>query len=162
MPDDDLLPGGGYSPHDPFDAWDIKPMDPGMQGPGLITPDGEIMPGGGRVAKPKPKQSKKCRGKCEENIARQKQDRHVDGTKENAREVENGKPRSTFADRETADRLTREAWDKGSPVRGDPNRREFDFGRPIGKHAKGGTQSRVRVHKGGTGIHGTPVGPTTP
>jgi hypothetical protein len=112
--------------------------------------------------KKKKKKDEQCpTGTCPPTpkISRQKQDRHVEGTKENKQAIENGTPKSTFKDRETADRLTKEAWEKGTPVPNRPGVRDYDFGRPVGNAPGGGTQSTVRVHESSTGIHGHPSGP---
>ena len=74
--------------------------------------------------------------------------------------TKNGDPKYTFPDRSSADRLTREACEKGSPLKRRPNVGEFDFQRPIGKHPNGGYQTRERVHSSKSGIHGHPSGPT--
>jgi RHS repeat-associated protein len=96
-------------------------------------------------------------------IARQRQDGHVEGTPQHRNRVKEGKPTSTFDSREIADQLTQEAWQNGSTVRNRPNLREYDFGRPVGKGPRGGSQSRVRVHQDASGrIHGHPSGPETP
>lgn len=65
-------------------------------------------------------------------------------------------------DRAEADRITQEAWDKGTPVPGRPSVRDYDTRRQIGQDSKRGGQTRVRVHEGADGsIHGHPQGPET-
>lgn len=93
-------------------------------------------------------------------IADQKQDGHVKGTPQHGNRVKSGKPTSTFdGDRVEADRLTQEAWKKGTPVPGRPGVRDYDFGRRIGTGPNGDGQSKVRVHQDGQGrIHGHPAG----
>jgi hypothetical protein len=108
-----------------------------------------------------------CTGECPPaapEIADQKQDGHVKGTPQNKNREKQGKPTSTFdGDRQEADDLTQEAWQKGTPVPGRPNVKDHDFGRPIGKGPGGGSQTKVRVHQGNDGrIHGHPAGPETP
>jgi len=97
------------------------------------------------------------------SISHQKQNGHVKGTLEHKRRLAANKATSTFTDRETADRLTKETWEKGIPVKGNTNRRDYDFGKPIGEGPNGGTQSRVRAHMDDKGrLHGHPVGPVNP
>jgi hypothetical protein len=108
-----------------------------------------------------------CTGECQPaapEIAGQKQDGHVKGTAQNKNREKQGKPTSTFdGDRQEADDLTQEAWQKGAPVQGRPNVKDHDFGRPIGTGPSGGSQTKVRVHQGNDGrIHGHPAGPETP
>lgn len=83
------------------------------------------------------------------------------GTPQNKNREKQGKPTSTFnGDREEADELTQEAWQKGKPVPGRPNVKDHDFGRPVGTGPNGGSQTKVRVHQGNDGrIHGHPAGP---
>ncbi|WP_369657131.1 hypothetical protein [Variovorax sp. V213] len=97
-------------------------------------------------------------------ISRQKQNGHVKGTPQNTNRIKQGKPTSTFSgDAAEADRLTQEAWQKGTPVPGRPGVRDYDFLQPIGTGPKGGGQSIVRVHQDASGnIHGHPAGPETP
>jgi hypothetical protein len=96
-------------------------------------------------------------------IARQKQDGHIAGTAQNTNRLRQGKPTSTFdGTADEADALTREAWERGSPVPDRPDIREYDFGRPVGKGPNGGGQSVVRVHKDQKDrIHGHPSGRET-
>ncbi len=98
------------------------------------------------------------------SIARQKQDGHIAGTPQYKNRIKQGKPTSVFSgSREEADKLVEEAWTKGSSVKGDPNVRDFDFGRPVGTGPNGGLQSKVRVHMDSGGLkHGHPAGPETP
>ena len=97
-------------------------------------------------------------------ISRQKQDGHVQGTPQNQNRLKQGKPTSTFdGNSAQADALTQEAWDKGTLVPGRPGVRDYNFGRPIGRGPRGGSQSTVRVHQDSAGnIHGHPSGPETP
>jgi hypothetical protein len=103
---------------------------------------------GGHVPKVKPQ------------ISRQKQSSHVKGTPEYKNRVKQGKPTSAFDNWEDAEKYTQEAWEKGKPVPGQPNKRDYDFGHPVGTGPNGGTQSIVRVHQDQAGrIHGHPKGP---
>lgn len=107
-----------------------------------------------------------CHGACQPpapEIAGQKQDGHVKGTPQSKNREKQGKPTSTFdGDRQEADDLTQEAWQKGTPVPGRPNVKDHDFGRPVGTGPNGGRQTKVRVHQGNDGrIHGHPAGPET-
>lgn len=97
-------------------------------------------------------------------ISRQKQDGHIRQTPQHQNRVKQGKPTSTFnGDAAEADRLTQEAWARGTPVPGRPGVRDHDFGRPIGTGPRGGNQSIVRVHQDADGrIHGHPSGPEKP
>lgn len=88
-------------------------------------------------------------------INRQKQDGHIKGTPQHANRVKSGKYTSTFDDPAAADQLTREAWEKGSPVKGHPESREFDFGRRVGTSPGGDAETKVRVSIDKQGkIHG--------
>lgn len=92
-------------------------------------------------------------------ISTQKQAGHVKGTSQYKNRVKQGKSTSVFENAQDAERYTIEAWEKGTPVKGRPNVKEYDFGRPIGTGPKGGTQNRVRVHIDKEGrIHGHPSG----
>jgi hypothetical protein len=94
------------------------------------------------------------------NINPPKQLEHVKGTREYLNRIKRRQPTSYFDDAKTAEQLSREAWQKGRLIPGRPNVREYDFGRPIGTGPKGGTQTRVRVHKNTKEeIHGHPAGP---
>lgn len=93
-------------------------------------------------------------------INKQKQAGHIKGTPQYNNRIKQGKPTSAFNDAESANQLTKIAWEKGKPVPGRPGVREFDFKQPIGTGPKGGTQSKVRVHQDANGsIHGHPSGP---
>jgi hypothetical protein len=96
-------------------------------------------------------------------IARQKQDGHIAGTAQHGNRLRQGKPTSIFdGTSNEADLLTREAWDKGAPVPGRTDVREYDFGRRVGRGPNGGGQSVVRVHKDQQDrIHGHPSGRET-
>ncbi len=90
------------------------------------------------------------------NINKQKQDGHVKGTRQAENRLKQGKKTSLFPDRETADKLTQEAWEKGKPHGNRLNVREYDFGKPVNDRG----QTRVRVHQDKKGeIHGHPAGP---
>jgi len=93
-----------------------------------------------------------------------KQKGHIHGTKEHANRVKQGNPTSTFADVDKALTYTTIAWQRGTPVKGNPDVRDYEFGKPIGFAPKGGTQSKVRVHRAPSTntIHGHPAGPVTP
>ena len=58
-------------------------------------------------------------------INRQKQDGHIKGTPQYQNRVKGQKPTSTWLDGEDADALTLEAWNKGTPVAGNPNRTQL-------------------------------------
>jgi hypothetical protein len=96
-------------------------------------------------------------------IARQKQDGHIAGTAQNGNRLRQGKPTSTFdGASDEADALTQEAWEKGTPVAGRTDVRDYDFGRRVGTGPDGGGQSCVRVHKDRLDrIHGHPSGQET-
>jgi hypothetical protein len=108
------------------------------------------MTGGGGNAGPAP---------VDPPISRQKQDAHIKGTREYNRRIANGRPTSTWDDPTQADDLTREAWRRGTEVKGNPRMRELDFGRRVGTSPTGRAQTRVRVHEGKGRIHGHPSGP---
>ncbi|MDQ4032634.1 MAG: hypothetical protein M3332_10355 [Actinomycetota bacterium] len=96
-------------------------------------------------------------------ISKQKQAGHVKGTPQYNNRVKQGKKTSHFDDAEQADRLTREAWEKGTPTRPDGKVREFDFGRRVGTGPNGGEQTKVKTHMDDNGmIHGHPTGPESP
>jgi RHS repeat-associated protein len=97
-------------------------------------------------------------------ISAQKQAGHILNTPQYLNRIKQNKPTSTFPDKKTAEKLTREAYEKGTPVPGRPQMTEYDFGYPVGTAPdRLSTQSRVRVSKDAEGrIHGYPSGPTTP
>lgn len=89
-----------------------------------------------------------------------KQREHIYGNRAYVNRVKQGTPTSAFYDLPSALRYTKEAWNRGTPVRGNPNVRELEFGHPVGIGPRGeGTQSRVRVHRGRKGIHEHLAGP---
>lgn len=93
-------------------------------------------------------------------INQQKQQGHILDTPQYKNRVKHGTPTSYFNSAEEAIELVTKAWEKGSPVPGRPNVRDFDFGQPIGTGPSGGPQTKVRVHMDNNGIiHGHPVGP---
>ena len=98
-------------------------------------------------------------GEGELPISRQKQDGHIRGTDEYKNRIKLGKDTSTWDDPEEADDLTREAWEKGEPVKGKPHQREFDVGRRVGPGPDGKPQTGVRAHKGKGRLHGHPAYP---
>jgi RHS repeat-associated protein len=90
----------------------------------------------------------------------EKQLEHVYGTRAWANRVKQGTPTSAFFDLPSAVRYTTEAWYSGTPVKGNPNVRDFEFGKPIGVGPRGGYQTAVRVHRNAENlIHGHPRGP---
>ncbi|APU18756.1 hypothetical protein [Actinoalloteichus sp. GBA129-24] len=94
-------------------------------------------------------------------ISTQKQARHVLGTREYAQRKDGPHGESAFFDVESADRLGREAWEKGLPA-GKQRRhvRDYDFGYPIGVDGQGCYQTRVRAHLDRKGrLHAHPSGP---
>lgn len=94
-----------------------------------------------------------------QKISPQKQAGHVKGTPQYNNRVKAGKPTSYFDDAVSAESLTQEAWQKGAPVPGRPNVRDYDFGKPIGTGTGGGKVTKVRVHMDSKGrIHGHPKG----
>jgi RHS repeat-associated protein len=96
---------------------------------------------------------------CPPGISRQKQDQHVQGTREYQERLNNGTPTSSFASRSEADAYAQHSWDNGTPVPGRPNVRDYEYGQPVGRGPRGGWQTRVRVHMDGTGrIHAHPAG----
>lgn len=95
-------------------------------------------------------------------INRQKQAGHIPGTAQAANRAKQNKPTSLFndTDQETVDAFVREAYNKGTPVAGRPNLRDFEFDEFIGVDVNGASQQRIRVHMDGSGnIHGHPAGP---
>ena len=93
----------------------------------------------------------------------QQQQGHIRGTPQYRRRLADGKPTSYFHDERSANRYTYDAWYRGTPVRGNPRVREYDFGHPVGVGPRGGHQTRVRVHMDNDGhVHGHPSGPETP
>ncbi|HSV68027.1 MAG TPA: hypothetical protein VLJ59_19315 [Mycobacteriales bacterium] len=117
-----------------------------------------------RKPKPRPKTPQAPTPPKPDPIRRvsQQQQGHIFGTPQYKRRLADGKPTSYFHDERSANKYTYEAWYKGKPVKGDPRKREHDFGHPVGVGPKGGTQSRVRVHMDNKGeVHGHPSGPET-
>jgi hypothetical protein len=93
-------------------------------------------------------------------VSKQKQNAHVVGTVEYQRRVDRNEPTSAFDSYAEAEKYSRYAWEHGTPVAGDPNRRDYTFNKPVGRGPKGGWQTTVRVHMDGSGrIHGHPKGP---
>ncbi len=92
-------------------------------------------------------------------ISTQKQRGHVPGTPQYKQRIKDQKATSTFFREDQAVELTRRAWANGSPVRNQANKRDFEFGFPVGRGTRGGFQTKVRVHIDKKGrIHGHPVG----
>ncbi|MEN9855026.1 MAG: hypothetical protein RLZZ157_152 [Pseudomonadota bacterium] len=91
----------------------------------------------------------------------QKQAGHVRGTAQNANRIKQGKATSSFYGHGSGEMATRIAHERGTPVRGRPNVKEYDFGVGVGSGPNGGTQTRVRVHESPrtNKIHGHPSGP---
>lgn len=104
--------------------------------------------------------NKKKKKNKEPEIAKQKLAGHIPGTPQHTNRVKQGKATSTFFDKNSAERLTREAFNKGKIVPGRKNVREYNFGKPVGTGPNGGIQTRVRAHQDSKGrIHGHPAGP---
>lgn len=96
-------------------------------------------------------------------INQQKQAGHVPGSPQYSNRTAQGKPTSAFFGDQSAEIATRIAEERGVPVLGRPNVKEYNFGIGIGTGPNGGIQTRVRVHTSpSTGeIHGHPSGPET-
>lgn len=95
-------------------------------------------------------------------ISSQKQNAHVSGTKESQRRVDNGTPTSTFDDRATADKLTRDTVATGSSSVDSAGTTTYkkDYGERVGSGPNGGDQTQVKVHQDSKGVcHGHPCGP---
>jgi len=94
-------------------------------------------------------------------INQQKQAGHIPGSPQHVNRCKQGKPTSTFHGERSGEMATRIANQRGTPVPGRPNVKEYDFGVGVGTGPNGGTQTRVRVHTSPkTGqIHGHPSGP---
>ncbi len=96
-------------------------------------------------------------------ISDQKQAAHNPGTRENKRRVEQGKPTSTFNDAKEGLELTHDTHATGAADPRRPDQKIKDYGKPIGKGARGGDQTQVRVHQDKKGrIHCHPDGPEQP
>jgi len=95
------------------------------------------------------------------SINSQKQAGHVPGTPQNVNRVKQGKPTSTFFGQQSGEMATQIANERGAPIPGRPNVKEYDFRTAVGVGPNGGAQTRVRVHTSPkTGeIHGHPSGP---
>lgn len=91
----------------------------------------------------------------------QKQAGHIPGTPQHKNRLKQGKDTSSFFGKESGERATQIAHQRGTPVPGRPNVKEYDFGASVGTGPKGGAQTRVRVHESPkTGeIQGHPAGP---
>jgi len=93
------------------------------------------------------------------HVSRQKQDRHVHGTSEYQKRIARGEPTSAFNNRHEADAYAMHAWHNGTPVPGHPNKRDFEYGVPVGRGPNGGWQTKVRVHiDDKDGLHAHPAG----
>lgn len=92
-------------------------------------------------------------------VSKQKQARHVLGTREYAERIRSEDGGSAFFDAESAHRLTMQTWFSGTPSKR-PYVRDRDFGVPVGVSSSGRYQTRVRVHLDRKGrLHGHPSGP---
>lgn len=102
-------------------------------------------------------------GRAIPRINQQKQAGHVPGTPQHSNRTAQGKPTSAFFGDQSGEIATRIAEERGVPVPGRPNVKEYNFGIGIGTGPNGGIQTRVRVHTSpSTGeIHGHPSGPET-
>lgn len=93
-------------------------------------------------------------------INEQKQAGHEPGTPQNENRTKQGKATSTFTDAKEGRDLTHDTHATGTSDPKFPNQKTKDYGRPVGKGANGGDQTRVRVHEDSKGkIHGHPDGP---
>ncbi len=93
-------------------------------------------------------------------INQQKQAGHVAGTPENKNRLKQGKSTSTFNDAKEGEDLTRDTHATGDIDPKFPNQKIKECDRPIGRGARGGKQSKFRVHEDSKGkIHGHPDGP---
>lgn len=97
-------------------------------------------------------------------IKRLKQREHIPGTPEyrNRRAqllAQKKAPQSAWSVPESeANRLTYEAWNKGKPVPGQPNKRQLETGTVVGHTGRGQPQTAVRVHiDQDAQIHGHPA-----
>ncbi|MFG1603855.1 hypothetical protein [Actinoplanes sp. NPDC049265] len=94
-----------------------------------------------------------------ERISQQQQG-HIRGTPQYELRIQQGKPTSYFETEREANLYTYEAWYKGTPVNGNPNIRELDFGHKVGSGYYGGYQTRVTAVMDSQGhVHGYPSGP---
>ena len=102
-------------------------------------------------------------GQAMPRIGYQKQAGHVPGSPQYNNRIAQGKPTSAFFGNQSGEIATRIAEERGMPVPGRPNVKEYNFGIGIGTGPGGGIQTRVRVHTSpSTGeIHGHPSGPET-
>ncbi len=102
-------------------------------------------------------------GRAIPRINQQKQAGHLPGTPQYSNRTAQGKPTSAFFGDQSGEIATRIAEERGVPVPGRPNVKEYNFGIGIGTGPNGGIQTRVRVHTSpSTGeIHGHPSGPET-
>jgi RHS repeat-associated protein len=90
-------------------------------------------------------------------ISRQKQNKHVKGTKEHAQTTE---PKSVFASKEKADYFVEEAYKRGTLIRDKDGQKiiDFVFDEVVGVDYRGRPQGKVRVHVGKDHMHGHPAG----
>ena len=73
--------------------------------------------------------------------------------------LEAKKPTSVFTGEGSGIYLTQMAWAEGKPIKGNPNKKEHNFGVTTGFGPNGGAQKKVRVHRESKGkIHGHPSG----
>jgi hypothetical protein len=132
---------------------DAGPEDADLARPVLRTPDDVLAEGAAPPPGPDPPP------RPIERISQQQQG-HIRGTPQYELRIKQGNRTSYFFTEREANMYTFEAWYKGTPVRGDPYIREFDFGRPVGVGGYGGAQTRVTVVMDETGhVHGYPSGP---
>jgi hypothetical protein len=97
---------------------------------------------------------------CGPPVSRQKQDEHVVGTPKYNERVKLRKDTSYFNSRAEAHAYAQHAWLNGTPVPGQPWKRDFDYGLPVGRGPNGGWQTTVRVHMNKLGrVHAHPKGP---
>ena len=95
-------------------------------------------------------------------ISEQKQAGHIEGTPQHTNRVNQGRPTSTFQNKKQANALTRDTHATGRRVPGRTGVKQKEYGHPVGRGPRGGTQSAVRVHEDADGkIHGHPCGPET-
>jgi hypothetical protein len=96
-------------------------------------------------------------------INQQKQASHIKDTPQYNNRCKQNKSTSYFENSEDANKLVNETFQRGTQVKGKPQCRELEFGRPIGIGPRGGKQTKVRIHigkdkNGENQIHGHPAG----
>ncbi len=90
--------------------------------------------------------------KVEKKISKQKQNKHIKGTKENEQATKNWENKSTWKNSNDADKLTKEAYEKWTPVPWKPYQKIYETNKEIWNN----WETKIKVHDSKTWIYWHP------